>query len=35
MIVYFEINPQPLNMIDFMNIKLYDPRSFLLLLKEY
>ena len=33
MIVYFEINPQPLNMIDFMNI--YDPRSFLLLLKEY
>lgn len=25
-IVYFEINLQPLNMIDFMNV--YDPRSF-------
>ena len=31
-IVYFEINPQPLDMIDFMNV--YDPRSFLLL-KQY
>ena len=32
-IVYFEINLQPLNMIDFMNV--HDPRSFLLLLKQY